>query len=363
MDGGAEVSSLRPVKPRLSELSLSREPIMRKKARIVAIALAAGGVFFYLAASYAVHHPESLLTQCILTSFHLGPEHNPFYQVGRAVGRTAFRVAQAEIGDNDMTTEEQEALECVPPDPEPLPDDAPREPSIISPEQRDFIIATIQEQLPSVHTELNAKSSSGDSSVQLFGEPQLCSPPLPVEDDYPKVMPHCTDEDVPEHMPCPAESKSSSDPLFKFWLDLFESAAKEANDMSGAEPQEESHYFHDEEPPQCLEDPAYQHQYPGCPYTGKCPGKESTTSPKIIDPAPTVKPKNANKRPEMKQDGNADPTGYLFDPKKYELPARLRQLLPGDSTEAEEEPSHPEVDTMEFRPTDARPGEFNPKPM
>jgi hypothetical protein len=53
----------------------------------------------------------------------------------------------------------------------------------------------------------------------------------------------------------------------------------------------------------------------------------------------------------------------MIDPKKYELPARLRQLVPGDFTEAQEEPAHPEVDTTEFRPSDARPGEFDPKPM
>jgi hypothetical protein len=60
--------------------------------------------------------------------------------------------------------------------------------------------------------------------------------------------------------------------------------------------------------------------------------------------------------------GKADSRG-MADPKKYELPARLRQLVPGDSTEAQEEPAHPEVDTTEFRPSDARPGEFDPKPM
>jgi hypothetical protein len=56
-------------------------------------------------------------------------------------------------------------------------------------------------------------------------------------------------------------------------------------------------------------------------------------------------------------------TGRMTDRKKYELPARLRQLVPGDSTEAQEESAHPEVDTTEFRPSDAKPGEFDPKPM
>src|SRR5262249_47803547 len=60
----------------------------------------------------------------------------------------------------------------------------------------------------------------------------------------------------------------------------------------------------------------------------------------------------------------ADSRRRMTDPKKYELPPRLRQLVPGDSTEAQEEPAaHPEVDTTEFRPSDAKPGEFDPKPM
>jgi hypothetical protein len=289
-------------------------------------------------------------------------------------------------------------------------------------------------------------------------------------------------EDVPDVMPPAADSKpaSSTDPLFKFWLDLFENAAQES--------EEESQYFHDEEPPQCLEDPAYQYQYPGCPFTGKSPQEERSGLPKITEPVPAVKPKSSKnsgvdhrtpiigsirddlprpaceeppdegtvlralhkklyggsssdqqlhedtqivverlvnkldavrlfpligpaqmhhcqwkctvyyyetvetgdpEQPQSKKpcvqvvyidtdhlhpfvpisrasdntSGKADSTRRMTDPKKYELPARQRQLVPGDSTEAQEEPAHPEVDTTEFRPSDARPEEFDPKPM
>jgi hypothetical protein len=308
-----------------------------------------------------------MLTQCVLTSFHLGTDHNPFYKVGRAVGRTVYQIAQSETADNDMTTEEEEQLLCVPPEPEPLQEQGPREPSTVSTEQRDFIIRTIKEQLPSPHIGDDFRSPPTDSPVRLVGEAELCSPPPSDEEDYPKFMPHCSDDgEVSPVVPHAADATRSSDPLFEFWLGLFESTAKEADDMGSAEPQEESRYFHDEEPPQCLEDPAYQHQYPGCPYTGKCSGQQPAKSPKMLDSMPTRKPKN-DKKPsgvDMKPTGKSDPIFHIFNPNKYELPARLRQLLPGDSTEAEEEPSHhPEVDTMEFRPTDAKPGEFDPKPM
>lgn len=336
---------------------------MRKMVRISAIAVAASAVFFYLAASYALRHPESLLTQCVLTSFHLGTDNNALYKVGRSVGRTAYRIAQAESADSDMTTEEEEQLLCVPP--EPLPVQEAHESSTVSPEQREFIIRTVKDQL-SQHPLNDSNANSRDLPMPFFAGPEFCTP-APIDDeDYPKIMPPCTDlDDTPQAMPPAAEMKRANDSLFEFWQGLFESATEEAESMGAALPQSESHYFHDEEPPQCLEDPAYQHQYPGCPFTGKCPGMERSNSPYLVDPVPTVRPKKFKKLSdhEMKSNGQDDPTAQTSDPSKYELPARLRQLLPSDSTEAEEEPSHSEVDTMEFRPTDARPGEFAPKPM
>ncbi len=333
---------------------------MRKMVRIGAVAVAASAVFFYLAASYALHHPHSLLMQCLVTSFHLGTDHNPFFEVGQTVGKTAYRVAQAEVTESDMATEEEEQLLCVPPD---TPAGEESKPSAIPPENRDFIIRTIKGDLHPAPLAHNSETTRRDLPMPMFGAPELCLPGPTDDEDYPKFMPGCLDDDAPAVPPMAdnPEGKSSTDPLFKFWLGLFESAAQEADDMNAAEPQEESHYFHDEEPPQCLEDPAYQHQYPGCPFTGKCP--EQCDPPKITVPVPAVKPKPGKKPSgaQMKPNGQFESTGHMMDPKKYELPARLRQLLPSDSTEAEEEPAHPEVDTMEFRPTDARPGEFDPK--
>lgn len=337
---------------------------MRKMVRIGMVATAAAAVFFYLAATYALRHPESLLTQCVITSFHLGTDNNALYKVGRSVGRTAFRIAQIETADSDMTTEEEEQLLCVPP--EPLPVEEAKEPSVISPEQREFIIRTIKEQLPSHQIISDSNGNSRKLPLPLFNPPPLCMPPEECDEDYPKIMPPCTDDgNGSKNMPRAAELKRDNDSLFEFWQGLFDSTSKDDETMGAPEAQPEKHYFHDEEPPQCLEDPAYQHQYPGCPFTGKCPGMKQSDSPLMIDPVPDIKPKKSKKSLEIERKANskADPGCQMSNPSKYELPARLRQLLPGDSTEAEEEPSHPEVDTMEFRPSDAHPGEFNPKPM
>jgi hypothetical protein len=335
---------------------------MRKMVRIGAVAVAASAVFFYLAANYALHHPQSLVSQLVLTSFHLGTDHNPFFKAGQSVGKAAYRVAKAEVTDSDMATEEEEQLLCVPPG---TPANDEPKPSAISPENRDFIIRTIKDELHPAPLAHDTKAHHRELPMPLFGQAELCIPAANDDEDYPRFMPRCSDDDAPAVTQAAGKSdaKSSTDPLFQFWLGLFQSAAREADTLGAAEPQEDPRYFHDEEPPQCQEDPVYQHQYPGCPFTGKCP--EQTAPPKMIVPVPTLKPKTGliPSGALMRPNGQSDSACQMTDPKKYELPARLRQLLPGDSTEAEEEPAHPEVDTMEFRPTDAKPGEFNPKPM
>src|SRR5439155_5188972 len=194
-----------------------------------------------------------------------------------------------------LTPEEEEQLLCVPPDPLPVDEAAPLEKPEASHDQGNFILRTIKEELP-----------QADFRPTSHREPPVADS----NDDFPKTMPHCLDmEDMPDVMPPAADSKpaSSTDPLFKFWLDLFENAAQES--------EEESQYFHDEEPPQCLEDPTYQYQYPGCPFTGKCPQDERSRTPKITEPVPAVKP-NKNSSPG---DSIKRKVGKKTDLKKYEL--------------------------------------------
>jgi hypothetical protein len=336
---------------------------MSRKLRVGAVAAAATAVFFYLAAGYALHHPESLLTQCVVTTFHLGTDHNPFFKIGQGVGRAAYRVAQAEALACDMTGEEEEQPVYVPEEPIPVQDEPANSPSIISSEQRLFIIRMIQEQLAASHVEMDSPAASRLLPMPMFAEPELCAPPPLEHEQFPTFMPRCSDEEDSLAEANKASDKKSNDALFEFWLGLFQNVAREDNDMNGTEPQDASHYFHDEEPPQCLEDPAYQHQYPGCPYTGKPPILEKSAQPKEIDSIPSAKPKTPKKTSDgvLKQGNSADLPKIEWG--KYELPARLRQLLPGEANESADEPTHPEVDTMEFRPSDARQGEFNPRPI
>jgi hypothetical protein len=156
------------------------------------------------------------------------------------------------------------------------------------------------------------------------------------------------DEDAPARMPRAdgTEPLTGTDALFRFWQDLFRGAMEE---MDG---QEESEALHEQEPPLCQEDPAYQYQYPGCPFTGKCPYLDAPTS------RPDA-PLHENKRKKAIMDPG-------FDPNSLHVPERLKRFLPqaGSAEEEEGEPlPEPTVDTTEFRPSDAKAGEFDPQPM
>ena len=94
--------------------------------------------------------------------------------------------------------------------------------------------------------------------------------------------------------------------------------------------------------PSCQEDPAYNYQYPGCTYTGSCPG---------AGPGSPAIPREYNGKPQQ----NFGLTQPAVHPLK---PAPSRKY-----TRDEECPVHPEVDTMEFRRTDAKEGEFDRRPF
>src|SRR5262249_5234272 len=128
---------------RLHNSPFPREKTMRRMVRIGLMATAATAVFFYLTASYALHHPESLLAQCVVTSFHLGTEHNPFFKMGHSVGRTVYQVSQVTPTDCDSLMEEEDQPLCVPAD---TPETSqPEKCMAVSPERREFIIHSIKE--------------------------------------------------------------------------------------------------------------------------------------------------------------------------------------------------------------------------
>ncbi len=95
--------------------------------------------------------------------------------------------------------------------------------------------------------------------------------------------------------------------------------------------------IHSEEPPLAQEDPTIPYQYPGCLYLGPCPGSEKKGSP-----APP-KAKESPSTPGRDRGADARPSGL-----KYHVTLKKSVPIEDDSS-----PKHPEVDTMEFRPSDA----------
>jgi hypothetical protein len=346
---------------------------------------------FWLTAVYMGRHPDSVFVRYGRAALPLGMDCDPILQVGQTVIQEAGRV----VFERWASPELEEATPCVPDDPQPIDEAIPAEqqPLLLIDHQ---VIEAIREQLPPIPFERDEEPPLADGAKiaatpesPLAPEPPLAPSPLdadlPMPPDLPaegqpepsgeqqppagaesenpssapesstvgvnesEKMPRCydDDEDVPSRMPRAEdfETPPDTDALFRFWLDLFRSSKE---DLDG---QEESEAIHEEALPPCQEDPAYQYQYPGCPFTGKYPVEDR---PKLKHGAPL--PETKQKKRSMIPD---------FDPNSLPVPERLKRLLPQADSEEEEEGLQPppNVDTTEFRPSDAKPGEFEPKPM
>jgi len=190
-------------------------------------------------------------------------------------------------------------------------------------------------------------SENADAGVEAGGAEE--------SEDSPATMPQSRDDDpeAPAVMPYIVDGGDDSTQLFDFWMGLFHQAAGQAhNDQqtdaaAEAGSSEESESMYGSGPADCREDPSYNYQYPGCPYTGKCPSGHSLKATARPQLAPRVM-------------GDLEGQGTLPDslvPQGKPLDANP------DGDAGEEAPIHPDVDTMEFRHSDAHAGEFDPHPM
>ena len=151
---------------------------------------------------------------------------------------------------------------------------------------------------------------------------------------YPERMPPCTDDEdlAPATMPY-AEDSQECRPASR-WRRM-------PNDYSGCEESESRSPLHRAD---CQEDPAYPYQYPGCPYIG-----------------PAATPGVYHRLPAMPEEG--PPKDLYQAPLRHTeppAPGDFRFKKPVDEIDC---PTHPEVDTMEFRHSDAKEGEFDRSPF
>jgi hypothetical protein len=132
--------------------------------------------------------------------------------------------------------------------------------------------------------------------------------------------------------------------------------------------------------PNAQEDPSYDHQYPSCPYTG-CPSTGCMYPYYNHAPVPTPEDTSSDEavHPKKKRKKTASPSqvrtqGGIYDPQepgeRVDTPAATTPLFPikpmkkPTPGEAEEESeAHPEVDTMEARPTDLERDPFATDPF
>ena len=191
--------------------------------------------------------------------------------------------------------------------------------------------------------------------------PAGISIPPAAADPYETMSP-CVDDQqdaLPTDMPYTDDAEESEEVkgeywLIDFWKKLFWGTAESEYYLRRYFPpdfrrpggEEESELVPGGKAPSLREDPGIHQQYPGCPFMERCPGICPRAKP--VTPALDV-PKPIKKKSEAPSAANT---------KKIE-----RHLEEDDGEESEFNPLHPDVDTTEFRRSDARPGEFDRRPF
>lgn len=159
--------------------------------------------------------------------------------------------------------------------------------------------------------------------------PEMAAPTL-IEANPKRLpyMPPCSDEPppAPRFMAYATDPAPSAHGWLQIWMSLFRKPA------SPPIVEEEAEVIHLEEPPLCREDPALPYQYPGCPF--------------ISPSSPSTTPKARESKPK---------TDAVPDMEVQARPLKWHQTFK-KTPEADENPAHPEVDTMEYRPSDAKKG-------
>jgi hypothetical protein len=142
----------------------------------------------------------------------------------------------------------------------------------------------------------------------------------------------CVDEnDLPDFMPYAEDAPKMESQVFQFWISLFSSSKP-----APASTNEEAEPVVPATKPDCREDPNHHFQDAGCPFIGPCPAGRCRTPETIKDvPRMQLEPQE----PEM----GLNAVRLL----NRRIPCMLEPM-------DEKTPVHPEVDTMEFRPSDAK---------
>lgn len=398
---------------------------MRSLFYLACAVLVCAAGFLYLAADFATHHPDSQAVSCARTVHSYWVQYNPVTALTTA-GFHAVRAAGQLLVQTATGAREAAPTGCCErPTPCPAPAATPMQPEEEPTEVIDLSLLPIPwEQLEGAQEEAEVPPCD-PPSTPTADEPGAVTVPagaIEENDDTPEAMPPADDEEIPaptETTPPAKDEQTPASPtmedlvreqldatrqhVFEMWFDLFQKSegavtdeeppaddsGETANDESeknsktandGSKSCEEGDKVNEADEPEegetedpeggavdCMEDPNTHQPHSGCPYMGgnspmpHCqpavtdptparPHKKKVKSSPIVDPLPDAEETDA-----PPEDGTKS---FPMEPPASS--GRPRNLGP---TPNDETPSHPEVDTMEFRKSDAKEGEFDSRPF
>jgi hypothetical protein len=293
---------------------------MRTLFCCVAALLGAAIVGVFAGSDFVYHYPDSALIRVAETAALQRRT------LDSMVVSAALRCQRIVVGKPQETPPCPDHALVAPPDPTPMDPNA-------NPETQDELPRWVR----------NADLLDKNPPTRDNEAPQIQPPVCPVPEGKPDLhdgieecepgpmpMPLIPDETSPPPTSCPKKNgckKAASTSAVYDILGgiLFNLSSKRVDEAQGSE--EQSHVSRPGDPPNCREDPDYNQQYPGCPHLNDCPHKKA--------------PKNDT--PKTDEDSQ-EPRDQSAAPRNgTDRPAR--------------------IDTTEFRPSDARPGEFGRIPF
>jgi hypothetical protein len=305
---------------------------------VTAVCMAVGT---YHAADYVHRHPDSTVAACTCTAYRLATHCHPLFKVAQAVMAGSPRTCCGPVDRPHPCTES-----CV---------------------------------------------SGGEAECEApvcFGPP--CEGLEPCEGVDPVFPPLCWPGpcDDPTLSGCQQQTTPSSkhmdlNQVMDFWMGLF-------RQQTPCGETEECDDVHAGKPPTCREDPATSRPYPACPHRDSCcpySGRSCKAGVEECEPIPAPKslckpaseeeqeyelipaPKKANECPACCEDCSKDCCKECCkDCCKQKPNCPQPKCCPSEcdkcpTTGEKKCPTQPRVDTLEFRPTDAKKGEFDRIPF
>jgi hypothetical protein len=335
---------------------------MRRLIWSCAALAVAAAAWLYLAATYVYNYPNSYFAQCAALVYEVGSDVNPVYRLSRVM---AHRINET----MDYVLESQgyvRARKVVAP---PTPVCEPVVPSLEAIAAADGYNLIQLETPPVANPEPLYPTSEpapypGATEESTSGVTTISVPPSAPQDDSdnaPPTMPPVadgnSDEEPPATMPyVEDDGDAEGQAVIQFWKSMFqEKANAESKDSKGNADKSPKGSNEESETP---DSQSSEYQMPashyssnpscaGYPHTVTCPytGKTYPADPKDDPVVPTTsKPKKKKKKDDA---GNE--------------PSKMSKILEMEKG-TEETPIHPEVDTTEYRKSDAKKGEFDPMP-